>query len=83
MKSLKKAEKKNEKIRISKSRKDRLNDLERVKEELRKLLESSGEMEANLSPKARALLEESREIRRRVGPVPFKVRDLIREIRDK
>lgn|GEM_PF-4136194 len=39
-------------------------------------------LEAKLSPEAKALLEESREIRREVGPVPLKVVDLIREIRE-
>jgi hypothetical protein len=44
--------------------------------------ESIQELEAKLTPEARALLEESREIRRKVGLVPFQIRDLIREIRD-
>jgi hypothetical protein len=47
-----------------------------------KPFESTADLEAKLTPEAKALLEESREIRRKVGPVPFKVRDLIREIRE-
>jgi len=43
--------------------------------------ESIESIEAQLSLKARKLLEEAREIRRRIGPVPFKTIDIIREIR--
>ena len=46
-------------------------------------LDSIKELEARLSPEARKQLEEIRALRKAMGPVPFKVRDLIREIRDK
>ncbi len=46
-------------------------------------LDSMKELEAKLSPEARKQLEEIRALRKAIGPVPFKVRDLIREIREK
>ena len=39
------------------------------------------ELEAQLTPEQRAIYEEACEIRRRIGKVPFKVTDLVREIR--
>ncbi len=39
-------------------------------------------LEAKLSLEAKEQLEEIRALRKAIGPVPFKVRDLIREIRE-
>ena len=40
------------------------------------------EIEARLTPEAKAILEEVREIRRKFGKMPFKVTDLVREMRE-
>jgi len=48
---------------------------------LSKLEQEIEKIAAQLSPEQRALFEEAREIRRRIGRVPFKVTDLVREIR--
>jgi hypothetical protein len=42
----------------------------------------NAELEAKLSPEARAVVEEFRAIRKSFGKLPFMVADLIREIRE-
>ena len=82
MKHQKKPDRKNLKSRLAKPRRARGHCLEAKKEAIRKLLEHSDDLEAKLSPEAKALLNEIRTLREKIGPVPFKVNDLIREIRE-